>query len=112
LARSATFPPGEAREDWKIIRALADSLGEVLPYDTLGQMRRRLAEAAPVFRAVGAVVPAVWGAFAADGPIDPAPFVLPIDNYYMTDPISRVSPTMAQCTEVFSTGARRTGTHG
>jgi NADH-quinone oxidoreductase subunit G len=101
LARLAAFPPGEAREDWKIVRALAEALGVKLPYDSLGQVRRRLAEASPTFRAIGAVVPA-----------DPAPFVMPIENYYMTDPISRVSPTMAKCTETFGIAAKRTGTHG
>ena len=41
LARRAVFPPGEAREDWTILRALSDALGHKLPYDSLGQLRRR-----------------------------------------------------------------------
>jgi len=112
LARLAVFPPGEAREDWKIVRALAEALGKTLPYDSLGQVRRRLAEATPVFRAIDAVVPAQPAPFAATGTIGDAPFVMPIDNYYMTDAISRVSPTMAKCTEEFGVGQERTGTHG
>jgi NADH-quinone oxidoreductase subunit G len=112
LARVAVFPPGDAREDWKIVRALADVLGRKLPYDTLGQVRRRLAEVSPTFRNIDAVTPAEWGPFAASGPVDAAPFVMPIENYYMTDPISRASPTMAQCVEELGIGAERTGTHG
>jgi NADH-quinone oxidoreductase subunit G len=113
MGRLAVFPPGEAREDWKIIRALADALGKTLPYDTLGQIRRRLAGAAPAFRAIGAVTPAEWTFFAAAGPVDPAPFVMPVDNYYMTDAISRASPTMAKCTEDFGIAPPvRTGTDG
>jgi NADH-quinone oxidoreductase subunit G len=112
MARLAAFPPGEAREDWKIVRALAETLGQKLPYDTLGQVRRRLAEAAPVFRAIDAVSAAEPAPLAAAGKVDDAPFTMPIDNYYMTDPISRCSPTMAKCTEDFGIGQTRTGTHG
>jgi NADH-quinone oxidoreductase subunit G len=113
MGRMAVFPPGEAREDWKIIRALADALGKTLPYDTLGQIRRRLAEAAHTFRAIDAVTPAEWTSFAAAGPVDPAPFVMPVDNYYMTDAISRASPTMAKCTQDFGIAQPvRTGTDG
>jgi NADH-quinone oxidoreductase subunit G len=112
MARLATFPPGEAREDWKIVRALAETLGQKLPYDTLGQVRRRLAEAAPVFRAIDAVSPAEPAPLAAAGTVGDAPFVMPIENYYMTDPISRCSPTMAKCTEDFATGEKGNGTHG
>jgi NADH-quinone oxidoreductase subunit G len=113
MARLAVFPPGAAREDWKIIRALAQTLGIKLPYDSFGQIRRRLAEASPTFLAIDAVTPAAWAPFAVEGAVDAAPFEMPIDNYYMTDPISRVSPTMAKCTEDFGIAAKpRTGTHG
>ena len=113
MARLAVFPPGEAREDWKIIRALAEALGKTLPYDSLGQVRRRLAEVSPTFLAIDAVTPATPVAFAAPGEVDSAPFVMPIENYYMTDAISRVSPTMAKCMEDFGIAAsQRSGTHG
>jgi NADH-quinone oxidoreductase subunit G len=112
MARLAVFPPGDAREDWKIVRALAEALGKTLPYDSLGQIRRRLAEAAPVFRAIDSVTPAEPAVFIAAGTVGDAPFTMPIENYYMTDPISRVSPTMAKCTEDFGIGETRTGTHG
>ena len=115
-ARLATFPPGEAREDWKILRALSEQLGHKLPYDSLAQLRRRLAEVNPVFAAVGAVTPAPWAPFGSEGALDAAPFQSQVANYYMTDPISRASVTMARCTETFAKSAEsaqeRTGTHG
>jgi NADH-quinone oxidoreductase subunit G len=117
MARLAVFPPGEAREDWKIIRALAETLGKTLPYDSLGQVRRRLAEVSPTFLAIDAVTPAAPAAFAAAGEVDGAPFTMPIENYYMTDAVSRASPTMAKCMEEFGIGDHGsvklgTGTHG
>ncbi len=112
MARQAAFPPGDAREDWKIVRALAGALGKTLPYDTLGELRRKLAEASPTFRAIDSVTLAEAAPFAAAGAVDAAPFVMPIQNYYMTDAISRNSPTMAKCTEDFRIGEPRTGIHG
>jgi NADH-quinone oxidoreductase subunit G len=60
------------------------------------------------------VAKAAWGAFGSVGPIAATPFVYPIADFYQTDPISRASPTMAECSELFVTGAGhgRTGTHG
>ena len=111
----AVFPPGEAREDWKILRALSDVLGHKLPYDRLSQLRQRLASVAPSFATIDAVTPAAWGAFGTDGPVDPQPFTYPIRDFYRTDPISRASPTMAACAEAAAERAgatARTGTHG
>jgi NADH-quinone oxidoreductase subunit G len=114
----ATFPPGEAREDWKIVRALAQHLSIALPYDTLGQLRARLPQVAPAFATLDAAQPGQWGAFGKPGPTDPAPFKSPVDNFYMTDPISRASETMAKCTDVFIHGRapadeqELTGTYG
>ena len=100
-ARLAAFPPGEAREDWKILRALSEALGAKLPYDNLGEVRARLAEVNPGLAAVDRTKSAPWGEFGTDGETDPAPFVPPIDNFYMTDSISRSSETMAKCAEAF-----------
>jgi NADH-quinone oxidoreductase subunit G len=98
LARLAAFPPGQAREDWTILRALSDVLGKTLAYDNLGELRQQLIQGNPVFAAVDQIQPAAWGAFGEAGTVDPAPLVSPIRNYYMTDPISRASETMALCT--------------
>ncbi|GIK96070.1 MAG: NADH-quinone oxidoreductase [Alphaproteobacteria bacterium] len=110
--RLATFPPGDAREDWAILRALSEAVGKRLPYDNLAQLRRRMAEIDPRFGRIGAIEPAAWGSFGRPGPVDPAPFRSPIENFYMTDPISRASETMAECTALFVFGQQRTGTNG
>ena len=112
LALRASFPPGEAREDWAIVRALSGVLGKTLPYDTLVEVRQRLVEANPVFAEVDERVPAQWGSFGVAGQMSSAPFETPIANFYMTDPISRASETMARCTLELLQSAGKTGTHG
>jgi NADH-quinone oxidoreductase subunit G len=112
-ALRAVFPPGEAREDWTIIRALSESLGKTLPFDNLAQLRARLRDAAPTFANLDKIQAVTWGAFGASGPVNATPFEYPVKNYYMTDPISRASRTMARCTEEFVLGAaKKTGTDG
>jgi NADH-quinone oxidoreductase subunit G len=102
----SVYPPGEAREDWRIIRALSELLGHRLPYDSLDALRARIAEADPVFERIGYLPkfgctdlagPAGDPAAITDAPIEPR-----ILNYYRTDPISRSSPTMAACTEALA----------
>ncbi|MDH3236114.1 MAG: NADH-quinone oxidoreductase subunit NuoG, partial [Alphaproteobacteria bacterium] len=111
--RLAAFPPGEAREDWTILRALSEVLGKTLPYDTLAQVRDGLAKASPVFANVDAILTTTWDDFGKPGTTDAAPFASPIANFYMTDPITRCSEIMAKCTElVDAAGGGRTGTEG
>jgi len=95
----AVPPPGEAKEDWKIIGEIAHAIGRKLPYTTIDQIRARMAQIAPNFSNVGEVVPAKWEKFGKPGKINNKPFENPIKNFYMTDVISRVSKTMSQCTE-------------
>jgi NADH-quinone oxidoreductase subunit G len=97
----ATHPPGEAREDWRIIRALSARLGHTLPYDTIDALRQRLQLVNPVFANIG-FLPRFGGAEApapANGPaaVTDLPFAPVIKHYHQTDPISRASPTMAAC---------------
>jgi NADH-quinone oxidoreductase subunit G len=113
LARQAGFPPGDAREDWTIIRALSAALGKALPFDDLAALRRAMHAACPHFTRIDELEPVSWGDFGAAGAMSGDPFVSPIANFYMTDPISRSSETMAQCTREFVNGAEgATGTHG
>jgi NADH-quinone oxidoreductase subunit G len=100
MGRLAVQPPGEAREDWTIIRALSAVLGKTLAYDTLNQVRDRMIEVNANFANPDAVEPAPWGDFGEDGELDPAPLATLINNFYMTDPISRASATMARCSEL------------
>ncbi len=102
--RRAVFPPGEAREDWRILRALSERIGRPLPYDDLDQVRARLVEINPILGAIGRVTRAPALPFGGAGPLDDAPFAEPVANFYMTDPITRVSTTMAACTRTFVSG--------
>jgi NADH-quinone oxidoreductase subunit G len=97
LAMRASYPPGDAREDWAILRALSERLGKTLPYDTLDQVRTRLVGVNKNFAALDQQAPGAWGEFGRAGPVGEAPFVPPIANFYMTCPISRASRTMADC---------------
>jgi len=97
LGRRANFPPGEAREDWAILRALSERLGKTLPYDTLDQVRSRLVAVNRSFAALDQQAAGNWGPFGKAGPTNDAAFASPITNYYMTCPISRASRTMAEC---------------
>ncbi|MEE8393402.1 MAG: NADH-quinone oxidoreductase subunit NuoG, partial [Rhodospirillales bacterium] len=111
--RLAVFPPGEGREDWKIIRALSEAAGHTLSFDNVDQLRRRMVEINPVFAAADSIKPAPWKAFGRKGKSDPAPFMSPVDNFYMTDPICRASVNMAMCTEAFvASNYGKTGTDG
>src|SRR5438067_7295775 len=116
LARRAVFPPGEAREDWKILRALSGVLDRPLPFDMLGELRRQMWEKYPVLAEVDLVSRARWEPFGEAGPVAASPLAYPIADFYRSDPISRASQTMARCSELF-VGRRhqapaRTGTHG
>jgi len=93
----ANFPPGDAREDWAILRALSERLGKTLPYDSLDQVRARLIAVNGSFAALGQQAAGGWGEFGRSGSTTDAPFASPVANYYMTDPISRASRTMAEC---------------
>jgi NADH-quinone oxidoreductase subunit G len=97
----AVYPPGEAREDWRIIRAFSEQVGHTLPYDTIEAVWTRLEQINPVFGRVG-FLPR-FGSTDLTGPTgDPAALsdvaLEPtVETYYQTDPISRASPTMAAC---------------
>ncbi len=114
LAWRATFPPGDAREDWTILRALSEKMDRTLPFDNLDQLRQKLVFAYPSFANVDQLPKTTWQAITGnEAAIDSAPFHSPVDNFYMTCAISRASATMAECSAVFGTGStERTGTHG
>lgn len=106
---AALTPPGMARVDWKIIRALSEVLGETLPYDTIQEVRARLNQVSPNLTRYGLVEEANFFAQAAElastqkklalskDPIDVSQKIL--TDFYMTDAISRASPTMAKCVQ-------------
>ena len=98
VGRRAGYPPGDAREDWAILRALSERLGKTLPYDTLHQVRSRLVAVNKVFAAIDQQAPGAWGPAGKPGPTTDAPLKSSVANFYMTCPISRASRTMADCT--------------
>jgi len=101
MANRAAFPPGDAREDWAIMRALSDVLGQRLPYDSLAQLRAAVYQAVPHLQQIDQVTPADPAALTAlaerGGATDKAPFRSPITDFYLTNPIARASAVMAEC---------------
>jgi len=96
-ARQAVFPVGEAREDWKIIRALSNYVGASLNYTTIADVRADMATIASAFRHIGKIAAAEQVEFGTPGPIDPTPFPPAFPNFYQTNVIARASETMAKC---------------
>jgi NADH-quinone oxidoreductase subunit G len=102
LINRAGFPPGDAREDWAILRALSDQLGAKLPYDSLNQLRAALFKAHPALARLDVVEPSDAAdirrlAEMSAGAVDRAPFSSPIADFYLTNPIARASAIMAEC---------------
>jgi NADH-quinone oxidoreductase subunit G len=98
--RRAVFAPGQAREDWTIVASLAHALGRSLPYDSQASLRARIVKEFPHFADMDARRIATWKIQTqASSAIKNEKFDYPIHNFYMSDPISRTSKTMAACTE-------------
>jgi NADH-quinone oxidoreductase subunit G len=102
-ANRAAFPPGDAREDWTIIRALAARVKVSLGFDNLGELREDLIEAVPHFAMADQISPAKWVKFGSKTKLKDAPVTAAIDNFYMTCAISRASETMADCLRAMQT---------
>jgi NADH-quinone oxidoreductase subunit G len=104
MAARASFPPGDAREDWAILRALSEVLGRRLPYDSLPQLRAALFKAYPHLQQIGQIASAHPGDVARlaslGGTPDKAPFVSPIEDYYLSNAIARASAMMAECSVI------------
>jgi NADH-quinone oxidoreductase subunit G len=106
MASRAAFPPGDAREDWAIIRALSEVLGRKLLYDSLGALRQAIFKATPYMMRVDQIEPGN----AADlrtlagngGNIEKTPFKTTVEDYYLTNPIARASAVMAECSRLAS----------
>ncbi len=105
-ANRATFPPGDAREDWSIIRALSAVLDVTLGFDDHSQLRAALINAAPVFGLADDLTETPFKAVGGKGQIKSSPLQYAMGegtgiSFYMTCPISRSSVTMADCIEAF-----------
>jgi NADH-quinone oxidoreductase subunit G len=93
----AVFPPGDAREDWAIFRALSDVLGATLPFDTLDQLRAKMVGEVPSLGQVGELAPLGWSVPSVDASIASGPISYPIQDFYLTNAVARASDTMHRC---------------
>jgi NADH-quinone oxidoreductase subunit G len=110
MANRAAFPPGDAREDWAILRALSDTVGHKLPYDSLTALRQALFAAHPHLMRVEQIAPADAAAIGKlaklGGAADKAPLRSPVADFYLTNPIARASATMAECSALANAAAK------
>jgi NADH-quinone oxidoreductase subunit G len=113
----AVFPPGEAKDDWAVIRALSARVGHQLPYDSLPALRSAMYKVAPALARLDAVAPAdikgVEALAARGGALGTEPFGTAVTDFYFTNPIARASAVMAELSVLKRSLAQRTtGTHG
>ncbi len=101
MGNRAGFAPGDAREDWAIIRALSDVLGKKLPFDSLRELRSKLYAAFPHFAGIDEIAEGDSAQIAAlakkAGAMGKSAFASPIKDFYLTNPITRASAVMAEC---------------
>ncbi len=110
MANRAGFPPGDAREDWAILRALSAALGHTLPYDSLAQLRQALFAAHPHFMRLEQIAAGnasdIEKLAKLGGNTDKAAFHSPVADFYLTNPIARASATMAECSALANAAAK------
>jgi NADH dehydrogenase (ubiquinone) Fe-S protein 1 len=110
LTRAAVNPPGAAREDWKIIRALSEVAGEALPYDDLHSLRSRISDVSPSLTRYDVIETPSLSQVGLSALRKPnaqstgAVLSSVVKNFYQTDPISRASSTMAKCSKLWIEG--------
>lgn len=95
LALRAGFAPGEAKENWAILRALSAELGATLPFDSLAQLRQALVKDVPHLAMIDQVPENDWQDEPA-GKLGDADFRNAIRDFYLTNPIARASTLMAE----------------
>jgi len=108
MTTRAGFAPGDAKEDWAILRALSDVLGHKLPFDSLAQLRAKLYEAHPHFARIDTIEAGNAGDVAAlakkGGRLAKSAFASPVKDFYLTNPIARASAVMAECSSLARKG--------
>ena len=93
----AIFPPGEAKDDWSIIRAASAVMNKTLPFDSIEALREQMIAAVPHLGNLDEVAPAKWVKFGTSAKLSADAMTAGMDQFYMTCPISRASETMAEC---------------
>jgi NADH-quinone oxidoreductase subunit G len=111
MTSRAGFAPGDAREDWAIVRALSDVLGKRLPFDSLAALRAKLYADYPHLAAVDQIAPGsaddVAAAARLTGRLDGGAFVSAVTDFYLTNPIARASAVMAECSALARDGFKQ-----
>ena len=106
MSGRAAFPPGEAREDWAVVRALSEAMGKKLPYDSLATLRQAIFKAVPHLMRIDQIEPGKAGDIKAlagrGGALEKPAFKPLIEDYYLTNPIARASAVMAECSRLAS----------
>jgi NADH-quinone oxidoreductase subunit G len=104
LAKRAAFAPGDAREDWAILRALSDVIGHKLPWDSLSVLRQRMFAEHPHLARIDEIVAADAGELSKlaqlGGQAAKTAFRSPVTDFYLTNPIARASAIMAECSRL------------
>jgi NADH-quinone oxidoreductase subunit G len=112
MANRAVFPPGEAREDWAILRALSEQLGQKLTYDSLAQLRAEMFKAHPHLQRVDEIALGDAGDVrklaGLGGTADKGALRSCVEDFYMTNPIARASAVMAECSALAEGAATMT----
>ncbi|MGB7258459.1 MAG: NADH-quinone oxidoreductase subunit NuoG, partial [Pseudolabrys sp.] len=110
MAKRAAFPPGDAREEWAILRALSDVLGHKLPYDSLSALRQALFAAHPHMMRLDQITAGettdIGKLAKLGGNAGKAPLRSAIADFYLTNPITRASATMAECSALAHSAAK------
>ncbi len=117
MTARAVFPPGDAREDWKIIRALSGVLGQSLPFNTVNELRAKMFATCPHLAMLDQILPADSSAIetlaAKGGKTGRKRFGETLTDFYLTNPIARASEIMADLSAIHAASAKRaTGTDG
>ena len=106
MANRAAFPPGEAREDWAIMRALSEALGKKLAYDSVATLRQALFKAVPHLMRIDQIEAGkatdIRTLAGKGGSIEKGPFKSSVEDFYLTNPIARASAVMAECSRLAS----------
>ena len=111
MANRAGFAPGQAKEDWAILRALSDVLGHKLPFDSLQQLRARLHAEFPHLANIDEIAAGDFNDIAKvaklGGQLNKAAFTSTVKDFYLTNPIARASAVMSECSALAKNGFKQ-----
>ena len=107
MALRAAFPPGDARDDWSILRALSSVVDCQLPFDSIDQLRKHMYEVHPHFMRIDDIEPGSAddvGKITSSAQLSTTPFANAVADFYLTNPIARASSVMAECSALANGG--------